>query len=199
MTLSFRYAYRQRSASNVEYLKVFISANCGDTWVQRKTLSGTTLGNQTSTSSWTPSSDADWTTVHMTNVTSSYWVDNFRYKFRFESDGGNNFYLDNINIYEGAPSDDFVSGVSELGEIEGLSLYPNPADNELNVKFNLQSNETVYVSVMDVTGKSIQNNVINANVGSNLVLMNTSTLSNGMYFLNITVGGISQVKQFIVK
>ena len=52
---------------------------------------------------------------------------------------------------------------------------------------------------MDVTGKSIQNNVINANVGSNLVLMNTSTLSNGMYFLNITVGGISQVKQFIVK
>ena len=86
-----------------------------------------------------------------------------------------------------------------MGEIEGLSLYPNPADNELNVNFNLQSNETVYVSVMDVTGKSIQNNVINANVGSNLVLMNTSRLSNGMYFLNITVGGISQVKQFIVK
>ena len=198
VTLSFRYAYRKRTSGNNEYLKVFVTNNCGDTWVQRKTIFGDQLSDISVGSSWTPSSDADWTTVHMTNVTSSYWVDDFRYKFVFESDNGNNFYLDNINIYLGEESDELV-GLDELSSFNGLSLYPNPTDNELNLSFNLEQAQNVTIQITDVMGKTIQHNALQANEGSNLVMMNTSEFANGMYFLTIRTGSQAKTVQFVVK
>ena len=56
-------------------------------------------------------------------------------KFSFTGDGGNNLFLDDINFYRGSPSDNLVLGLDELSSVNGLSLYPNPAANELNVKF----------------------------------------------------------------
>jgi PKD repeat protein len=198
VTLSFRYAYRKKVTTNVEYLKVFVSKDCGENWVQRKTLSGNALGSTVAASSWTPSA-ADWVTVHMTNVTSDYWVDNFRYKFRFEGDNGNNIYLDNINIYAGAPSDDIVLGIAEEGQIEELALFPNPTEGEVNVRFSVGANETAYLQVQDVSGKIVQTNTVNAIAGSNLVILGTSELATGSYFLKIQIGGVQKTLQFVVK
>jgi hypothetical protein len=78
---------------------------------------------------------ADWQTVHMTNVTTSYWVNNFRFKFRFESDGGNNIYIDDINIYSGAPSDALVTvGLDENLQLQNAVVFPNPAEDEVNLR-----------------------------------------------------------------
>ena len=199
VTMTFRYAYRKRNSGNDEWLKVFISNTCGDTWAQRKTIHGDQLSDQVSSSSWTPSSIADWTTVHMTNITSSYWIDNFRYKFVFESDGGNNFYLDDINLYPGDPSDELVAGLVENGDLGELSLYPNPADQEVNVRFSVSNAQQVEVLIQDVTGKTLKRNVVIANVGSNVVVLGTQELASGMYFLNIASGGSAQSMQFVVK
>jgi PKD repeat protein len=199
VTMSFRYAYRKRNTADLEYLKVFLTKDCGETWVQRKTLGGNALSTLTSSTSWAPASSEDWVTVHMTNVTSDYWVDNFRYKFRFESAGGNNLYLDNINIYPGSPSEDIVLGLNESGDINGLSLYPNPADDEVNVRFNVNASETAYVQVMDITGKVVQTNVVNALEGTNLVVIGTEALAAGSYFLNLQVGGAQKNLQFVIK
>jgi len=199
VTMSFRYAYRKRNTADLEYLKVFLTKDCGESWVQRKTLGGNALSSLTSSTSWAPASSDDWVTVHMTNVTSDYWVDNFRYKFRFESAGGNNVYLDNINIYPGSPSDNLVVGLTENGEIDGLSLYPNPADDEVNVRFNVNASETAYVQIMDITGKIVQTNVINALEGTNLIVIGTETLAAGSYFLNLQVGGAQKNLQFVIK
>ncbi len=199
VTMSFRYAYRKRVTGDQEYLKVFLTKDCGETWVQRKTLGGNALSTLTSSTSWAPTSIQDWVTVHMTNVTSDYWVENFRYKFRFESTGGNNIYLDNINIYAGSPSDDLVLGLTDNGVIDGLSLYPNPADNEVNLRFNVNAAETAYVQIMDITGKIVQTSVVNALEGTNLVVIGTESLASGSYFLNLHVGGAQKNLQFVVK
>jgi PKD repeat protein len=199
VTLSFRYAYRKRNTGNTEYLKVMVTNNCGDTWVVRKTIFGDQLSNIVSTSSWAPSSQDDWTTVHMTNVTSSYWVDDFRYKFVFESDGGNNLYLDNINIYAGDPSDELILGINEAVEFADIKLYPNPADNEVNLSFGLAAAQDVTIEITDLTGKVVQLNHINANEGNNLVMMNTSEFAQGSYFLNINAGNKRSTLQFVVK
>lgn len=199
MTLSFRYAYRKRSSSNDEWLKVYATNDCGDTWTARKTLHGDLLGDVATSSSWTPVSVADWTTVHMTNITSSYWVDNFRYKFEFESDGGNNFFLDNINIYAGSASNNLVVGLEEQSELAQLTLFPNPADNEVNVRFNVGNTQQVDFNVQDITGKTVQSRVIQAAAGSNLVVLGTEELASGMYFLKINTGGTQQSIQFVVK
>ena len=54
VTLSFRYAYRKKVATDYEYLKVFITADCGDNWVQRKTLGGSQLSSTAVSTSWAP-------------------------------------------------------------------------------------------------------------------------------------------------
>ena len=197
--MSFRYAYRKRNTSDLEYLKVFLTKDCGESWVQRKTLGGSALSTLTSGTSWAPASINDWVTVHMTNVTSDYWVENFRYKFRFESTGGNNIYLDNINIYPGSPSDDLVLGLTDNGEIDGITLFPNPADQEVNVRFNVQAAETAYVQIMDITGKVVQTSLVNAQEGTNLIVIGTDTLAAGSYFLNLKVGGAQKNLQFVIK
>lgn len=199
ITLSFRYAYKKRSSGNDEWLKVFLSGDCGQTWSQRKTIHGNTLGSETSNSAYTPSSDAEWTTVHMTNVTSQFWVENFKYKFEFESNSGNNIYIDNINIYDGSPSDDYVSGLEEGDVIADMGVYPNPADGEVNVRFGLTSNSNTAIEVYDMVGQKVIATNVNANVGTNVVTLSTSDLRAGVYLVSVVTGGVKQVRQLVIK
>ena len=198
VTLSFKYAYRKKASTNSEILKVFLTADCGDSWQQRKTISGTSLSSLVESATWTPTS-ADWTTVHMTNVTSQYWNENFRYKFRFDATGGNNVYLDDINIYAGPPSSVNVLGIEEQIAVEGLSVYPNPTEGELNVTFNVVSPKAMSFMVTDVLGKTIQTQNIQAATGANAVILSTEGIASGMYLLQIGDGSNKQVVQFMVK
>ncbi|XOV66020.1 MAG: zinc-dependent metalloprotease [Fluviicola sp.] len=197
MTLSFRYAYRKRNSGNDETMKVYVSNTCGETWVARKTLTGPILGSDVASSSWAPTSESEWVTVHMTNITSAYWVDNFRFKFEFESDGGNNIYLDNINIYEGSPSDDLVASLDEQNEIDHVTLFPNPTEGDITVRFDVANSQEVSLNVVDVTGKVVNTSTVNANTGANMVVLGTASMAPGMYFLNID--GTNNSLQFVVK
>ncbi len=199
VTLSFRYAYKKASSTSTDILRVYFTANCGDTWAVRKTMSATTMsGSSFQASSWTPT-PSDWTTVHMTNVTSLFWNENFRYKFEFTSNGGNNIYLDDINIYSGAPSDNLiVAGIDEAA-FTAVNLYPNPADEELNISFHAINNEKMTIVLTDLTGKTIQTNTIQANEGENLVLLNTSDFAKGVYFVNLLSGTKHTTLQFVKK
>lgn len=199
VTLSFRYAYRKRSEANEEWLRVFIKADCLGTWVQRRTVKGSSLSPLIATNSWAPESSADWTTVHMTNVTSSFFSGDFRVKFQFESDGGNNFYLDDINIYQGAPSDDIVSITAENNSFNHFSIYPNPSDGELNIEFSLANTGNAIIEITDINGKLIQSNLIQAQVGNNLVFIDTKDLAPGMYLVNLVQGGSKATKKLIIQ
>lgn len=201
VTLSFRYSYKKKSTSNSESLKISATYDCGANWVVRKTISGTTLSSLATSSQWTPSTTADWTTVHVTTISSMYFTPDFRFKFRFDGSGGNNIYIDDINLYSGAPSDVIVlAGVSENASlINELEVYPNPADEEVNVHFSIPSDEDVHIQIQDVTGKIAQSQLIKAKMGSNLVMMDTDTLSSGLYFMNIQMGTSHKTVQFVVK
>jgi PKD repeat protein len=199
VTLSFRYAYRKVLAANYEYLKVFISGDCGADWIQRKTIQGNQLSSLTSTTSWKPTSQTDWVTVHMTNVTSNYFTDKFRVLFRFEGEGGNNIYIDDINLYNGGPSNDLVTGIVEHSSISHLEMFPNPADDELNVSFDLPNSDDLTISMIDLSGKVIQKHLVKAKEGKNLVMMNTQELAAGMYQLVMVSSNGQKTLPFIVK
>ena len=186
VTLSFRYAYRKKSSSNYEFLKVFISKDCGENWAQRKTLGGNSLSSEVSSSFWEPSSQQDWTTVHMGNVFSDYFVENFRMRFKFEGEGGNNFYLDDINLYEGSSSDDIVVGLNEMRDDFKMNLYPNPSDADVSVVFDLKNSQTMYAQIIDVRGKLIETIMIHANEGNNTLILDTKGLSQGSYTIKLS-------------
>jgi PKD repeat protein len=196
-TLSFRFSYKKKATANFESLKVYLSSDCGVSWQQRKTLTGSQLSTIVVPSPWVPSTPEDWTTVHMTNVTSAYWVENFRYKFKFEGNGGNNLYLDNINIYAGSPSDNVVSGIDETLQMNGVNLYPNPADEEVTLSFSSINTQAITVAIQDVFGKTIQSHNILAQNGSNLVFLDTQKLAAGTYFVSLINGGTPVTIKFV--
>lgn len=181
VTLSFRYSYRKKLAADYEYLKVFITGDCGENWVQRKTLGGSQLSSIALASAWKPSSQADWATVHMTNVTSNYFEQNFRVKFRFEGEGGNNFYLDDINLYGGSPSNTIVLGINEDQTLSNITLYPNPVQAELSIEYTAALASELTVSIVDMAGKQIQAHRIQSNEGQNMIMMDTKELAAGKY------------------
>jgi PKD repeat protein len=199
VTLSFRYAYRKRTSSDYEFLKVFITGNCGDNWAQRKTLGGNQLSNQVASASWAPSSQADWVTVHMTNVTSNYFTDNFRMRFKFEGEGGNNFFLDDINLYSGAPSNDLIVALEGQNQFSDLSLYPNPTDDDVHLQFTAQIGGAAKMIITDLSGKNIAQYPIQVQVGQNLVITDTKQLASGSYLMILELNGQSTVKTFMVK
>ncbi len=199
MTLSFRYAYRKKNTADDEWLRVFVSNNCGSTWTQRKTLHGSTLSSLTSSTSWAPAGASDWVTVHMTNVTPTFFVNNFRFKFEFDGANGNNIYLDDINLYKGSPSNTIVLGLEDQDLIQGVNLYPNPTEGDVHITFESLVAADAQIIVQEVNGKIAQEHTVKAATGSNLVLLDTQNLSNGMYFVKIRMNGSEKVMQFVVK
>jgi hypothetical protein len=197
VTLSFRYAYRKRTTADYEYLKVFVSSDCGNNWAQRKTLGGNQLSSLTSNTSWKPSQQADWVTVHMINVTNLYFTPNFKMKFRFEADGGNNIYLDDINLYAGAPSDNLVLGINDLNDINNVELYPNPTEGDVHIKFSANQAEKMVVQITDITGKVVSTSQIASKEGSNLIVVPTDGMSSGTYFVKL--GNNAKALKFVVK
>ena len=206
VTLSFKYSYRKKLSTNNEKLAVLGSSNCGSTYGNLKTLSGNALSSIVVTEPWTPLSASDWTQIHVTNITASYWNENFRFKFRFEGNGGNNLYLDDINIYNSAPSSVLVGtevppSVS-LEEIElqgGVSIYPNPADDELQVSYEALHSGLTKISVLDVLGQQLIVENIQSSQGNNLVLIPTEKLSTGIYVVKIVVNGKTYTENLMIK
>lgn len=199
VTLSFRYAYRKKLAADNEALKVFITGDCGTNWVQRKTITNNQLSSIAVATSWKPTSQADWVTVHMTNVTSTYFQQNFRAKWRFEGNGGNNFYLDDINLYNGAPSNTVVLGMEALEEnVSEVVLYPNPVSSELNIEYSATTADKMTVVLIDANGKRVQAHEIHSNAGKNLVMMDTHSLAAGKYSA-VIYGSQGQISRTFIK
>lgn len=196
VTLSFRYAYRKRNASNSEILRLKVRNACDGNWAPRKTIQGQFLSDLVESTSWSPTADTQWVTVHVTNITSQYHVDNFQFMFEFESDGGNNLFIDDINIYKGAPSDDLIAGITESEALSGIAVYPNPANDEVSIDLKSAVNENATLYLMDLQGKIISERNIQISQGANNWKLNVGSLAEGMYLIQLK-GSIGTVNRRI--
>jgi hypothetical protein len=80
-------------------------------------------------------------------------------------------------------------GLQELETIGQVVLYPNPAQNEVNVGVYLNELAEVSITIYDITGKLVSQGYSGfLNSGENMVKLNTSELSSGLYSTVITTG-----------
>lgn len=192
--LTFKYAYRQRTSTDNEKLRVLVSSNCGQTWSMRKQVAGSTLsGSMTATGSYSPA-PGDWVSYDVTNITSGFLTQGFRFKIEFESDNGNNIYIDDINLITNL-------GATEIeGEQFSLSVYPNPVNTFANVDFTLPNAGMTEVYITDVLGKTI---VVlekgNKSAGTHSVKINANQIpSQGIYFVTVKSGNTTNTRKFVV-
>ncbi|MDP4933350.1 MAG: zinc-dependent metalloprotease [Salibacteraceae bacterium] len=99
VSIAFDVAYRQFQATNTDKLALLMSNDCGKVWRTVWSRSGEQLSNNAplSSSVFAPSA-GDFTTFTVNNVPIQWASESTLFAFRFTSGGGNNLYLDNINI-----------------------------------------------------------------------------------------------------
>ncbi|MCB9189500.1 MAG: T9SS type A sorting domain-containing protein [Flavobacteriales bacterium] len=197
MELSFKYAFAKKASDNTDYLRVYVSSNCGETWSVRKNISSSTIATASNTSGNFVPGAGDWETVTVTNITASYWTSNFRFKISFVSGGGNNVYIDDINLFD--PNNNSL-GVRENDDVSLFRVFPNPARDIAKVSFDLVESNFVKVSINDMLGQEVQ--IIQQSElssGTHQFEINTNLLSQGIYFVNLAVDGKIITQKLIVE
>ena len=79
-----------------------------------------------------------------------------------------------------------------------LSVYPNPVDNIININVAATQRTTASVIITDITGLVIFTSQLDIQKGDNMIQLDLSGYTKGMYFIQITdVNGISQSKRIV--
>lgn len=192
LNLSFKYAYAKKDTSNSDRLQLFISNNCTNSWYQRLNISGASLETALPTNApFTPANAGEWKQV-TTSIPSTYLNSSFKFRFVFTSNGGNNIYLDDINI-------DINAGINDLEDIgSSIKLFPNPANDQLSIAFILNEAKPINISLANVLGQTIfETGKKQYIAGENTALLNVNDISSGMYFITVS-DGINSIKKPLV-
>jgi hypothetical protein len=79
-----------------------------------------------------------------------------------------------------------------------VKVYPNPAKDEALVLLNLNNAQHVVISIFDITGKKVGSIEKNVEKGEQSISLNTSTLSNGEYFVKVAAQNQNQTIKLVV-
>jgi hypothetical protein len=91
---------------------------------------------------------------------------------------------------------DVTVGMNELST-SNLSIYPNPANEEVNVTFE-QVAEFMNIELIDATGRVLNNQVSNQ-MGANLITFNVANLSSGFYTVRLTSSNVSETQKLLIQ
>ncbi len=69
-----------------------------------------------------------------------------------------------------------------------LTLYPNPASEDLIIEFDSETNTLVQIEIIDLSGRVVLRSSHNSNSGTQQVEVNVSELTAGIYIAQISVG-----------
>lgn len=187
VVLSFRYAYAQRLNTNNDKLKIYVSKDCGENWSLKASLSGASLATvDSSLVAFFPTSHGEWGYEEVTNISSSYLVSDFRLKFSFESDRGNNIFLDDIYV------NDVAMGIESIRESNQIRIIPNPVEKDLQLF--LPSDKINKIELVDIRGKNISSIIP---LTDKVQTIATDFLSPGMYLIQIVSSKGMYVERFV--
>lgn len=192
---NFKYAYRKRYSANDEWLRFYISNDCGQTWALRKNIHGDELSEENQGTSYFPEDESEWTQVNITNINPDYYTAGFRYKFQFENDIGNNIFIDDINMFSSSMADIESTISTEMK----LSVYPNPAEN--NISFTVDNFEggNVSISLWNSMGQQVVDLYRGElNNGSNILDFDLNKVAPGIYYIRfVDENENTQVLRFV--
>jgi len=195
-TFEFKVAYKRKNSSSNDRLFVYYSLDCGNSWTLQTLFSPTTMKTTPDQSSqFTPSNSSQWITKTV-DISAVATESNVRFMFAFRADGGNNIFLDDINI-------NGPVGIDNFSKIGNFNVYPNPTSSNAQVSFSLiNSVDNLTINVRNAVGQIVTNVISGQSfiAGSyNLKIDESRKLSKGIYFVEFTADGVSQVQKLIIQ
>lgn len=113
---------------------------------------------------------------------------------------GVNFYRPSVGTPMIRLNFENTASISENTAVSGLSIYPNPATENITVDFNLANASDVTIEVVDAAGKvAIAKTLTSQAAGKSNVSFETAALNAGVYFVNISTEAGKATQKFIKK
>lgn len=196
--IGYKYAYSHRATGETDdRLKLQVSRDCGQTWNTRQFHRGL-IDLSTAPDhggNFYPSGPSEWA-GHIEEVDNGlYMVPQLRIRFEFESKGGNNVFLDDINVY----------GVDSLGNVLGLDptdspagqaliAYPNPSRGSVTVQAMWAASDA-QLRLRDAVGRIERDIPLRGAQGQTIQL---DGLTPGMHLLELLVEDRREVIRLVV-
>ena len=192
LTVTFKVAYAQTNSADADKLFVYQSTNCGASWQLKSPLiGGNLITAPTHTNNFVPTAN-EWVQKSFTTVNNS----NVRFKFEVEGDGGNNIFIDDINI--GGP----VS-VEEYSNIGSFLIYPNPTNSNAKVSFNLLEDvDNLSIKVKNTLGQDVTSIINGQSFNAGKYTLNIDEqrqLSTGIYFIEFNADNNIKTEKLIIQ
>lgn len=187
----FDIAYAKKGNASEDRLKIYISTDCGKTWILRYNKTGDNLATTSNTTAnFVPDMD-EWE-EHVVNFAAYGDEPNARVKFEFESSGGNNIWIDNINITD-------INSTQEMDNALNTALFPNPSKGELNILINNVRGNSATVEIVNALGQQVYLNDFVVTSGKNQFQISLDESFNpGIYWVKVTnENGSSTMKLLI--
>jgi hypothetical protein len=183
-SLEFDLAYAEAGSLNIDSVVVSYSVLCDTVWSPLFSLSGNQLPSTSTIQNTFIPSNADW--KHYKISLPNHLANKRFVKIRFEdySKGGNNLYLDNVNIY---------SNPDNLK----VNMYPNPSSSTVNIEVGIPSQEDVSIEIFDLIGRVVLKQTV-ANTSSFVSSMDISSLPDGIYLVRVIANNQKVVKKLQV-
>ncbi len=196
--IGYKYAFSHRTTGETDdRLKLQVSKDCGQSWNTRQFHRGL-IDLATAPDhggNFYPSGTDEWA-GHIEEVDNPiYLVPNLRIRFEFESKGGNNVFLDDLNIY----GVDTLGNVVNLAEADpelafGLNAFPNPSEGHFTVDARWAGLGAVLI-LRDAAGRLERQMLLRGEGGRRARL---EGLTPGVHLLELTADGRREVLRLVV-
>jgi hypothetical protein len=171
-TLTFSHAHRQYQTSN-DRLEVFVSTDCGVSWVSVFNQAGATLSTLgAANAAYIPAASSDWRSNSI-DLSAYDGTNEVVIRFTGTSDYGNNLFIDDIDIQS-------TLSVDDANEMDSLKIFPNPASGFIQISgLNTFQNYEIYNLLgARITYGGLENNQT----------IDIKEFANGLYLLKLENG-----------
>lgn len=178
--LNFNVAYAKRSSAINDSLLIYVSTDCDATWtkIYGKTQSSlATNGGTSVATSFTPTA-SQWRSETI-NLAAYQGFSHVKFRFRNKNGGGNNIYVDDINI------NNSPVGIANVVSIQNaLSVYPNPSNGRVTLSTNFNQVTDINISIIDVLGNLVYSTK-KLGAKEDEFTFDLTNLAKGIYFLQV--------------
>lgn len=156
--LTFKHAYAQYYSQYTDSLVVYISTDCGESWIRLfeagEDGNGSFATHELTTNEFIPELAEDWcgagwgSSCISIDLSDYSGMDNLKIAFESYNMRGNYLFVDDVLI-------DFSVGYEESNvELFSFQIYPNPNNGEFNINFN-QSVDNAQIEIFDQLGRQV--------------------------------------------
>ena len=188
-------AYARKNIGTNDNLRVYISDDCGRTWVSKKNYDTESLITNDGFNVFLPfvPIEDEWERFQV-SLSTLAGEKNVQIKFELIGENGNWLYLDNF----------IVSNSNEVSLSEiifgDLVIYPNPSQGDVTIEFELYKKATIKIALSNVYGATLATEVLNLDATKNSVQVNSlyPNLKAGIYFIQLEQNGTTITKKVVI-